>query len=1044
MARKRIFKKFISSMLAAAMLASLAGSAGTGVLADEAEDETETAEDGGEAADTADAADSDSEVLDTGTEETEAVDPSEMTLEDYQDIIGSYTIDTSIEGYEEYLEEHQASYPSEEITIQAADYIRYSDGEEDENGEAVYCDPEVYTDYTDDAGVTAQGDSVLTTENGMIEWNFTVTEAGLYELSFNYCTIAGKGSSIQRTVFIDGQLPYSELALIEFYRTYQMDITETELDDNGNLKLSWRKDNQNNDLKPSMTEVYMWTERSAYDSNGYVTEPLKVYLTEGEHTLTLVSTKEPMILNSITLTNSEAVPTYEEKLAQWEAAGAKDVTNQAITIEAENVYYTSSASLYPQQDQTSPSVYPSSAKELLNNSIGGTSWNSAGEWLEYTFTVEESGYYNLSMYVKQNFIKGIYVSRKITIDGEVPFEELSAYGFQYEQGWRLETLSDENGDPYKIYLEAGEHTLRMEAVLGDFGSIIGQVEECVTELNAIYREVIQLIGTSPDTYRDYQIEKKIPGLVDEMQEVKDKLDDAIVQLRAVAGAGSDKEATLQTMSDDLKKLIKDPEKFTKTLSTYKSDMRACGTWLTTVVDQPLQIDTIEFTSTDTESSKHKASPFASMWFEICRLYWSFFIDYNELGNTAEPGSGVTLTLWVGTGRDQANIVKSLIDETFTSETGINVRVQIVAITTLLQASLAGQGPDVAINVPNDYPMNYGTRDAVLDLSQFDDLEEVITRFDESAMLPFTYDGAVYALPETQTFPMMFYRKDILAELGLEVPTTWDEVQVVMTVLAKNQMEVGIMPGENIFAMLLYQNGGTYYNESATLTELDSDEAMNAFKKYCEFYTDYGMDKETSVEERFKTGECPIIISDYILYNTLQVSAPDIKGLWGVAPVPGIEKKDTEGNTYIDNTVGSTGLATMIMSGTDYPEESWEFLKWWTSAETQISYSNEMESALGASARVATANLEAFEMISWPSTDMKALLEQFENVEGIPQVPGGYYTWRSINNAFYTVTTETDSATPREELMDAVLLINAELDYKRTELHLPTAADLGLE
>jgi ABC-type glycerol-3-phosphate transport system substrate-binding protein len=290
--------------------------------------------------------------------------------------------------------------------------------------------------------------------------------------------------------------------------------------------------------------------------------------------------------------------------------------------------------------------------------------------------------------------------------------------------------------------------------------------------------------------------------------------------------------------------------------------------------------------------------------------------------------------------------------------------------------------------------------------------------------------------------MMFYRKDILAEIGLEVPTTWDEVKVAMTVLAKNQMEFGMLPSEQIFAMLLFQNGGEYYTENGDASMLDSDIAVNTFKEYCEFYTDYKLDQATSVEERFRTGECPIIISDYTTYNNLQVSAPDIAGLWDFTVVPGVENEDGT----INHTTGSAGLADIIMANTEHPQESWEFLKWWTSTETQTLYGREMESLMGASARVATANLEALANLSWPIKDYKELMEQFDQVQGIPQVPGGYYTWRNVNNAFYSVTTDSSStgrsyvATPREELMDNVLYINAEIDYKREEFGLPLASE----
>ena len=60
-------------------------------------------------------------------------------------------------------------------------------------------------------------------------------------------------------------------------------------------------------------------------------------------------------------------------------------------------------------------------------------------------------------------------------------------------------------------------------------------------------------------------------------------------------------------------------------------------------------------------------------------------------------------------------------------------------------------------------------------------------------------------------------------------------------------------------------------------------------------------------------------------------------------------------------------------------------------------------------------------------------------------PGGYYTWRNVNNAFYAVTTGSASSgrsengnTPREELMDKIFYINAEITYKRTEFGLPVA------
>lgn len=964
---------------------------------------------------------------------------TELSIDDYMELVGTCSVNDEVPGYRAYCSRYEEVQPEKTITIAADEYIRYEDAEDEK------AKPEIYTDYQG-----MEGNSLLIAETGLVTYEFQVEETGFYELGLTYYPIEGKASGILRAVFIDDLLPYRELANIELSRIWVNEVTQLVQDENGVQVKNWEKDNQGNHLKPGMEEAPEWISVPLYDSNGYVTEALSVYLTPGAHTLTMLSLREPMLLNQITLSPSERIRTYSEARAEWDEQGAVSTSGISVRIEAENASRTSSQMLYPQQDQSSPSVYPVSGSALLNNSIGGNSWKLTGQWIEWEFDVPDDGYYRISFYAKQNFMRGIYVSRKVMIDGQVPFQEMEDYGFSYGQNWRLDTLSDEADVPYEFYLTAGHHTIRMQVVLGAFSDIIGDVQESVQKLNAIYRRIIRITGVSPDIYRDYQLSSVVPGLKEDLIEVRELLGSALTRLRTAAGRGSDKETVLVTMVDQLDELIADQERFPEVIGSFRINVRAAGNWITQVIEQPLQLDRLYVTSADMPVTIDSDDFLSGLGFELSRLYYSFIIDYNQVGNVTEDSEDSTaITLWIGTGRDQANVIKSLIDETFTPQTGINVNVQLVDMGTLLRATLVGEGPDVAIqvantngiagavlNTGNDTPVNYGLRNAVLDLTQFPDFEEVAARFNESALTAFSFDGAVYGLPETQTFLMMFYRRDILAEIGLELPQTWDDVKVAMNILNKNQMEFGMLPSEQVFAMLLYQMGGQYYNADATASALDSDVAVNAFKEYCEYYTDYKLDKETSVEERFRTGECPLMIADYTVYNNLQVSAPDIKGQWGFTMVPGTRKEDGS----IDRTVGCTGLASLIMSATKQPDASWEFLKWWSSAQTQIAYDREMESLMGSSARVATANLEAFENLPWPVEDFKALKEQSGFVRGIPQVPGGYYSWRNVNNAFYTVTTKTDTASPREELMDKVIYINDEISFKRAEFGLPLAED----
>lgn len=945
---------------------------------------------------------------------------TDTSLEEYKKLLSVTSTDEI--NYEDYIAQFDTSKkPDKEYAIEAGDYVRTE-------GMKV----EKYIDYEGMEGV-----SVFTEEQGLIEYEVNIEEEGFYDISLLYYPVEGKSASIQRSFFIDGALPYKQLDLIEFSRIWRNAVT------------SWEQDNRGNDLKPKQVEAPDWITSYLYDSEGYETDRLSVYLTAGTHTITIYSRREPMLLRRILLSNSVAVKNYSEVIAAQDAAGFKDTSGKLYKVNAEEANRKSSQMLYPSQDKSSPAVFPYSAKELRNNTIGSNSnWRIVGQWLEWDFNVEETGYYNITLHARQNFVRGIYTSRRITIDGAVPFSEMNDYGFKYKNDWHMTTLQSREGEAYKFYLEAGKHTLRMEVVLGDFSDIISDVQDIVKDINATYRKVIRITGVQPDKYRDYHLEENIPGLADELTVTKGKLTDVIARLKAVAGKGSNREAVLQTMVRNLDNYIEDVERFAKTLEAFKIDLSAMGSWITQVLDQPLALDTIYIHSSNSDVPKVHNSLWDKVVHTVKSLYYSFVIDYNTIGNVAKKGEKTkSITVWIGTGRDQANVVKALIDESFTPNTNVNVNIQLVDINTLLQATLSGQGPDVALQVANDLPMNYGLRDAVVDLTEFEDLKEVKTKFRESAMVPYEFNGQTFALPETETCLMMFYRKDILNELGLKVPTTWDEMKVALSVLSKNQMDIGMLPTTNIaplgtdqvFSMLLYQNGGKYYNEDATKSALSSDKAVTAFKEFCEYYTDYRLERELSIDQRFRTGESPIVIADFTLYNQLQVSAPDIKGLWGFTKVPGTIKEDGS----VDYSVSNTGTAAIILKQSKEQEAAWEFMKWWVSSDIQTQYGREMEALMGAAARYPSANIEAFEKLPWPSDDFEALKEQFKWVKGVPQVPGGYYSWRNVQNAFYKVVVAEDKnkMQPREALTEYVRYINDEITFKRREFGLPTAEDL---
>ncbi|MGC6587756.1 extracellular solute-binding protein [Paenibacillus sp. Dod16] len=938
---------------------------------------------------------------------------TEISLERPASLVKLSTQQGKSISYTQYLSDHDGkSRPDRVITIPAAEYSR-ADGGEFRRLEAYEGHP---------------GTSLFTGEKGEVEWKVHVEEEGMYNLSLLYYPVEGKSSSIERSIRIDGKLPFQEAGYLQFDRIWD------------NAKDGIDQDNQGNDLRPKQIERPVWVEAVLKDADGYITEPFLFYFEKGEHTVSLTAAREPMVIGELKLFKQERPLTYAELHQQYEAEGARITEGTLLTIQGEDAVAKSSPTLYPLSERSSPSVSPYSASKIRINTIGGLNWRLPGQWIEWELDVPESGLYKIAFKSQQNFVRGMYTTRRLTIDGKVPFEEMNHVPFQFKNGYRMDVLGGD--EPYLFRLEQGKHVLRLEASLGEFAPLIQEVEDSLLNLNAMYRKILMITGTSPDEFRDYRVEQRIPELLEIFRFESNRLKVIAARLVELSGQSGDQEALLKTMALQLDEMIAKPDTIPRRLEAYKTNTGGLGTWLQQAREQPLEIDALYVASADVKLPKSGMGAGDKVKHEVSTFISSFFIDYNNIGNVADAKNQRSITVWIGSGRDQANTIKAMIDETFTPETGINVNLKLVNMGTLLPATLSGQGPEVAMQIGNDLPVNFAMRNAAADLTHFHDFDSVADRFRDSALVPYRYLDGVYALPETQTFNMMFYRKDVLEELGLEVPKTWDDVASLLAVLNKNHMQFGLpvvaqapdqwttLPPNSLYAALLMQSGGQFYRNNNQESDLDSKIGLEAFKQWTEYYTDYKLEREYDFANRFRTGQMPIGISDYTTYNQLSVFAPEIRGVWGFAPVPGTVQADGT----IDRTVPSGGSAVLMLDDAKDKDAAWEFLKWWTSDATQTSFGREMEGLMGAAARYPTANIKALDSLPWPVADYENLKSQFEWVQGIPEVPGGYSTGRHLFNAFYRAV--ISGIEPREALMDSVQYIHDEIRTKQEEFGEP--------
>ena len=360
--------------------------------------------------------------------------------------------------------------------------------------------------------------------------------------------------------------------------------------------------------------------------------------------------------------------------------------------------------------------------------------------------------------------------------------------------------------------------------------------------------------------------------------------------------------------------------------------------------------------------------------------------------------------------------------------------------TLVQGVISGNSPDLYLNMARTEPVNLAMRGVLYNLKNFEDFDQVLSGFQDGAEIPYIYRDGCYALPDTQSFYVMFCRTDILGELGIEIPKTWDEFLNATGILQRNNMS-SYLPyvkitaattvntgagGLSIFPTMLLQQGGSVYNESRDATVLDSADSVNAFTFWTDFYTKYSLDPDANFYQKFRVGIIPLGIAAYNQYLTFRVSAPEIDGKWVIAEIPGT----VNGDGTVNNVCSGSGTGCAIMNSSKEKMAAWEFLKWWVSADTQYRYSAEIEAILGESGRIASATKDAISRLSWDSDSLDVIMSQWSKVSEIPEVPGSYYVSRSIDQAFWEVNNNDSS--PKEAIKDWNEISNKEVARKIAE------------
>jgi len=841
-----------------------------------------------------------------------------------------------------------------------------------------------------------------------VEYEVDIDDPGLYELSLVYHSYNNESASKNyrptiMAVQIDGKFQYREARSIEFAKLFKDE-------------LPLRQDEFGDDIRPRPIELEQWITRFFKDSEGMYVNPLRWYLDKGKHTIRL-QTQEPIVIDQIVIGAPQSIPQYTDYLAGL--PGDRNGSGEIIQIEAEIMDSKNDVSLQMAVDQD-PLVTPNAKGKQIFNAVGGTRWEQGGKAITWSFDVPKDGWYKIAMRAFQGYQTNKRVFRTIYIDGQIPFKELEAYPIEYASSWQGVTLQNSEGGAFELYLDAGEHSITMEATNAPYASILAEVKDTLLILNGLSQDLYALQGGDNDVNRTWDIENNFPEIPMKLEVVQQKLKQIEQEMIQVNGRTDNNSQIIKSAISDVEAILKYPNDIPyrrDNVSTVQQNIASVQQPLT---QSPLMIDKIYVVSIDDSFPRMRSN----MWERLQNSINQFMISFND-ERQLSAGDDKELNVWMAYGRDYVNVLQDLADQYFTPETGIKVKVDLLPDENLLVlANAAGRVPDVAIGMTEGRPVEMAIREAAAPISEFPGFEELAAQYAPGAMLPYYYANNYYAVPESQQFNVLFYRKDILEQLELDIPTTWEEVLHILPTLQQNGYDFNI-PTD--YLPFIYQNGAEFYSPDGITTALNSAEGFQAFKQYTDFYSLYGIKRQVaSFYQHFRDGVMPIGLGDFNMFLQMSVAAPELRGWWGIAPIPGIKQADGT----IARWAGGGQKATMIFEKSNKKDEAWQFMKWWLEAETQERFGSDLEGFYGISFRWNTANVEAFSRFPWQAEELNVFLEQWRWYKDMAHVPGSYFIPRELNNAWNR--TVLDGHNFRASLEEAVLNINRELRRKAIE------------
>ena len=359
------------------------------------------------------------------------------------------------------------------------------------------------------------------------------------------------------------------------------------------------------------------------------------------------------------------------------------------------------------------------------------------------------------------------------------------------------------------------------------------------------------------------------------------------------------------------------------------------------------------------------------------------------GDTGGDGAAADeLSVWVmGDGNEQTQEIFDF----YTEETGTEINFQSIpwsaAHDRLLTAVASGEGPDV-VQMGSTYMAEFVDAGALADLTEYVESRDTLNpeNFYDGNVQTTEFDGSYYAVPWYTETRALYYRQDLLEEVGYpEGPNNWDELYDAAVSLSErgdNMYGFDINFQEPTFGfMFAKQNGSEIITEDgeSVINEPEFVEAIEYLDSFTEAGASPTQDLGLELSQSFGgDGIVPMFISGPWSITNITQETTDIEGDWAIRTLP-------EGPVSNVSNTGGANLA--VWSSSENVEEAVDLIEHMVSTDSLLTYYENTSSL--------PALIEAWEEEPFQGENMTVFREQLENSEHMPVIK----EWASISESY---------------------------------------------